>query len=428
MLTLVAAAAGLVALPPVALADTPRLQVAPLQYTDNLNSNTVRTGFIDVSNPTDAPIHLSSSVKGFRQTGTNGDLQFYDDPDLTSGIKVDLTSFDLGPREAVRVLFSVDPTKLPRGGVYAAIFFRTSPTNQASTSSDSFVVQSANVGTLLILTNGGPGAHRGSITKLSLPFWQFGTGLHGGLNYRNTDTSQVAVAFIPALSSSVLPWGHATKLTTGLVLPGVTRRFGLDRPGSYLGLLPVTISDAATGNHSTVWVFACTGASWWVLLLILVLALLIVSRRLWGFPPLPRLVRKRAGKPVKHEPDPAPEPDPDPVAETPITDEPVAPEGPAEADAPEDAAAPPAEPAAPEPLPAANPAITKLIVKAEAAAPDPGTVIEPEPKEPAEHPDKSKPVHKIDVKSVKPAPKKSAHKVKVQPQDKPGRPRKTRAK
>lgn len=256
-------------LPAVARADAPSLQVAPLQYTGNLTAGKVANGYIDVSNPTDTNIQVTASIQGFRQTGINGDLQFFANPDLTNGIKVGLAAFSLGPREALRDVFSIDPAKLPQGGVYAAIFFRTQTLNQSSTSS--FVNESANVGTLLILTNGGPGAHRGAITGLKLPFWQFGGGLHGGnVIFQNTDRSHVAVAFTPILATTVLPWGRATKFTAGLVMPGITRQFTFTRPGSYLGLLPVTVTDSATGAHRTVWVVADTGVYLWLVPLLII--------------------------------------------------------------------------------------------------------------------------------------------------------------
>jgi len=108
-------------------ADVPGLQVNPLQYEDTLTSGSVRLGYIEVSNPSDTTITLESRVQGFRQKDNAGRLSFFDDPQISDGIKVDLAKFDLGSHEAIRVAFSVDPTKLPKGGVYAVIFFRTLP-------------------------------------------------------------------------------------------------------------------------------------------------------------------------------------------------------------------------------------------------------------------------------------------------------------
>lgn len=249
------------ALGPAIMADAPALQVAPLQYTGSLQSGHASQGFIDVSNPADTTIQIQSSVKGFRQTGTNGDLQFFDSPELTSAITVDLDTFSLGPREAVRVFFTIDASKLPRGGVYAAIFFRT--TVPAQSANTSYVVEQANVGTLLILNNGHPGPGHGEI-NLNLPFWQFGSGLHGALAFTNADHSPTATAIKPIFATRVLSWGRANSMPGGLVLPGYTRGFELSRPGSYLGPLPVTVADSVTRAHNTAWVFAVTGVYAWL--------------------------------------------------------------------------------------------------------------------------------------------------------------------
>ncbi len=246
--------------------ETPGLQLNPLQYEDNLTTNSVHLGYVDVSNPSDAIITIESKVQGFKQTDIAGHLGFFDDPEITGGIKVDLARFDLGPHEAIRVAFSVDPQKLPKGGVYAVIFFRTIPPQQSSASS--FVAESANIGTLLMLQNGGSGAHVGKITKVDLPFLQFGRGLLGTFDYKNIDRSITAVGFKPAVSVRVLPWGSSPKLASALVLPSSERRFEVDRRGSFFGILPVTLTDTDSHQHVTTWVFALTG--WYQLVLIII--------------------------------------------------------------------------------------------------------------------------------------------------------------
>jgi len=253
-------------------ADVPGLQVNPLQYEDTLTSGSVRLGYIEVSNPSDTTITLESRVQGFRQKDNAGRLSFFDDPQISDGIKVDLAKFDLGSHEAIRVAFSVDPTKLPKGGVYAVIFFRTLPPAQSANSS--YVAESANIGTLLLLQNGGPGVHVGQISHLNLPFWQFGNGITGTLDYRNTDRSTTAVGFKPALTARVFPWGSSPSLATGLVLPSSVRQFAVNRAGSFFGLLPVTLTDAESHQHRTGWVFAVTG--WYQLLVIILLMTAIV--------------------------------------------------------------------------------------------------------------------------------------------------------
>ena len=257
-------------LPSTAAATAPSLQLAPLQYEDSLGT-TVKTGHIDVSNPTDGPVEVTTSVKGFRQKGTNGDLEFYDDSDLSAAITTDLDSFGIGPREAIRVMFSVNPAKLPAGGTYAAIFFRTQPAPGSSTSS--YISESANLGTLLILRNGATVAPKGGLSGLAAAFWQTGPGLAAGAIVTNSASPRGGVAFRPGLTARVLPWGHSATTSTGLVLPGSTRRFAVSRPGSYFGLLPLTVTDSATHSSRTAWVFAFTGFYHWLVPLLLILAL-----------------------------------------------------------------------------------------------------------------------------------------------------------
>ncbi len=250
-------ALGLCLAPNLASANATGLQVNPLKYVDKLTSGQVKSGYIDVSNPGDTTVTIMANVESFRQTNLNGDLQFYPDARLSAGIKPDLPQFDLGPRQAIRVAFSVDSSQLPQGGVYAAIFFRTVP--PVLSSNTSYISESANVGTLLILQNGPPGAHIGEVTTFNLPFWQFGSGLVGQLQYRNTNHDVTAAAFNPTLASRIFSWGHRAQLAGPFILPQATRQFGFSRPGSFIGLLPVAIVDATSGRTVTRWVFAATG-------------------------------------------------------------------------------------------------------------------------------------------------------------------------
>jgi hypothetical protein len=273
---LVLQAAVTVLAPPVH-ADAPALQVAPLEYIDTMGAK-VKTGYIDVSNPTDAAFNVRSQVRGFRQHGTDGDLEFFDDAALADAVTVGLPSFELGSREAIRIAFTIDPGRLPRGAVYGVIFFHTVPVEQSSASS--FVTQSAAVGTLLELNNGA--AERpGSIAAFKLPFWQFGSGLTAGtITYQNAGRAADDMGIRPKLSLRVTPWGRPLSVPTGLVLPGSTRQFKIGRPGAYLGLLPITVSEAGTKHHRTAWVLACTG--WWRVafpLLVLISVLLMIKFR-----------------------------------------------------------------------------------------------------------------------------------------------------
>jgi hypothetical protein len=265
----VAATIALLALalmtPGLARADAVGLQLAPLKYDQTLTAKRIQEGTIDIGNPSDAAVAVETSVQGFRQTNSNGDLSYYNDATLSAAIMPDLHAFNLGPREAVRMTFSIDPNKLPNGGIYAVIFFRTVPVNQSATSS--FVTQSARVGTLLILNNGGVAPVGGSIANFGVPQVQLGDGIGGSFDYRMMNGS---VAVSPTLSSRIYPWGKAVTSTNGLVLPGNTRSFKLQRVGSYFGLVPISLTDTRTGQSVTAWSLVCTG--WYQTLIALLVA------------------------------------------------------------------------------------------------------------------------------------------------------------
>ncbi len=248
---------GAIAFLPQPVSAEAGLQLNPLKYEDTLTDGRVKSGYIDVSNPGDATVSVVTTVEGFRQADLDGNLAFFADEALRAGIKPGLEHFELGPRESIRVAFSVEPAKLPRGGVYAAIFFRTvPPTPQVNVS---YVAESANVGTLLILQNGAAGEQTGAVSEFDLPFWQFGAGLKGRLEYHNTNRNTGGLAFRPALESRVLPWGRPARFEGSFVMPQSTRQFTFVHSGSYLGLLPVTLTDVASGRPVTRWVVACTG-------------------------------------------------------------------------------------------------------------------------------------------------------------------------
>ena len=260
----------------ISSADAVGLQLAPLEYEQTITSK-IQAGFIDVGNPSDSAVNVTTSVEGFRQTDSSGDLAYFDDPQLSAAITPGLSTFTMGPRESDRVSFTINPAKLPAGGVYAVIFFQTVPTNQSADSS--YVSQSAKVGTLLVLNNGGVALTGGSV-GLKLSRWQFGNGLHGEISYAVADGQ---VGLVPSLTSKAYPWGKPTKLSTGLVLPGSTRNFVISRPGAFIGLIPVRVTDATNGHVVTRYVIAITG--WYQTLIALLIAFLLtfVFRR-WRRP------------------------------------------------------------------------------------------------------------------------------------------------
>ena len=231
------------------------LKVTPLKYEESLEVGEQKSGYVDIANPNDSSVLVRTSVEGFRQINNQGDLEFFEDERLEAGITIDLEQFELGPREAVRIQFDINTNNLPEGGVYAALFFETDA--QEITGDISGIGTTARVGTLLILQNG-EGEVSGEISELAVPFWQFGTGITGNLSIYNEE-SERAVGFNPELAVKITPWGERAEQESGLVLPGVTRDFDLVRRGDYIGILPVTVYDEATGQEASTWVFAVTG-------------------------------------------------------------------------------------------------------------------------------------------------------------------------
>jgi len=245
------------------------LKVTPLKYEEQLELGSSKSGFVDVSNPNDVAITVTTSVRGFRQIDLDGNLEFYENEQLSEGIVISVDRFDLGPREAARIFFQIDSNKLSEGGVYGVLFFET--TAQKASPASSSIETGSRVGTLLILENGDQGVEEGKIENLNIGFWQLGSGIEGTVLYHN-QKSELAVGFRPELSSQVM-WGEQRDIETGLVLPGVTREFILELKGNYVGLLPVTVTDATTGAETARWVFAMTGA-WRLVAPFLTLALL----------------------------------------------------------------------------------------------------------------------------------------------------------
>ena len=258
------------------------IKTAPLKYQTQLEVGSVKFGYVDVSNPTKNRLRLVTEVQGFRQTGNQGQLEFFDDERIKAGIIPELNDFELGPREAVRLKFTVDANKLGEGGAYGALFARTIPAPSQPAGNE--VRISARSGTLMILEIGKGGVKQGSINNVNLPSIIFGNELKGSFEYANVGVNPKSVAYSPKLSIKTGFFGKPKKYEGPLVMPKSARQIEFAQKGNHIGPIPITISDA--DNHAkskTVWVFAVTGFWKWLVPLVLILELLaiiiIVKRR-----------------------------------------------------------------------------------------------------------------------------------------------------
>lgn len=194
------------------------LKVAPLEYRTALKKGETKKGFIDASNPTDQTVRIKTSAQAFRQVDDLGSLQFFDDERIRGGVQLDLDEFELGPREAVRMYFQLDGTKLPSGDVFAAIFFTTEPTKPSVG-----VGQSVRLGTLLSIINDTPGSREAEIMGLTIPWLQFSDDAKGSYTIKNTANPQQATGFYPQVKLLATPFGPSEQSTGKLVFAGRSR-------------------------------------------------------------------------------------------------------------------------------------------------------------------------------------------------------------
>jgi len=279
----VAVASGLVATP--AYADAPALKITPLKYQEQVPLGKDKIGYVDISNPTNQTVLVQTEVQAFRQVGQKGGLEFYSDERISAGIVPELKEFSLGPREAIRLQFTIRPNVLGEGGAYGVIFGRTAPTTFGQNNAN--VAVSARVGTLMVLTIGKGGERRGTIEQVRTPRFAFGNSVTAETVYHNTGDTSRGLAFNPTLALKVGWFGKAQSHDGPLVLPGVTRDIEVQRSGSYLGLIPVQVTDQTGGGSSkTAWILACTGYWRWVLpLVLLVVGCGWYTWRRWVRPP-----------------------------------------------------------------------------------------------------------------------------------------------
>lgn len=223
------------------------LKIAPLEYRTDLKQGEKKKGFIDISNPTGRRIIVKSSVEAFKQTDDKGSLTFFKSEQIAAGIQLDLNEFELGPREAVRMYFQLDGTKLPSGDVFGAVFFTAAPTNKPSG-----VEQAVRLGTLFSIVNGTPGPRDAKITNLSVPWLQLSDTVAGSYSIKNTANPNQATGFYPTVQLQAALFGESKKHTGKLTFAGITRSNDFSLKTLPLGIYRV--SAGYQGNWKHTWV------------------------------------------------------------------------------------------------------------------------------------------------------------------------------
>lgn len=224
------------------------LKVAPLEYKSVLRQGETKKGFIDISNPTDQKLVVHTNAQAFRQVDNEGTLQFYDDEQVKAGVRLDLDDFELGPREAIRMYFLLDSSKLPSGDVFAGIFFTTEPAKTAQG-----VGQTVKLGTLLSIVNGAPGEHKAEISALNTPSFLIGDTITGSYRIKNTGDPTRSTGFYPTVSVGVSPFGERQIHTGKLVFAGRSRENSFAIKAPLIGIYQIKVGYA--NSIRSKWIF-----------------------------------------------------------------------------------------------------------------------------------------------------------------------------
>lgn len=242
------------------------ISLQPSIVRGTLDTGEKQKGYVDVINPDSSKIIVSFSVQAFRQKDDSGAVEFYDDTQVSRGLKLDLSEVELGAHEALRLYYQADAAILPMGDVLAAIFATVKP--QASAPA----AQAVRVGTLLVLQNTDTPQRQLAVSELSASPLQFGASLQADFALRN-DAPPVN-GFFPQITVSTAPYGKQV-VEGPLVTSGRQRVISYVKPGDYLGPVKVTVS--VDGGQKSVWVFAVTGFWQWLFPLLLVIAAIVVA-------------------------------------------------------------------------------------------------------------------------------------------------------
>ena len=236
------------------------LQVQPLQNEAALQQGDRKKGFIDVTNPQPAAVKVQFSVAGFRQVDSAGNLSFYDSEQLRAGIMLDYEEYTIPANKTLRLFFVIDGTKLPCGDFFAAIFAHTINETTGSASS------SVRIGSLLILTNGTPGARQAELTKLDAAWLQTGADINGKVTIKNTAPADSASGFFPDITIGLWPFGQTTSIKGPLVFAGNTRQATFALPSNQLGIYKLTVGYGDSSQSQ--WMLVITGFWRWIVLLV----------------------------------------------------------------------------------------------------------------------------------------------------------------
>lgn len=239
-------------------AEASSLKISPLVFKDQLEPGEVRKSHIDISNTSDQEVAVTAEVEAFKQVDQNGELAFYPKAEYREGVVLDYDSFTLGPRETLRLYFSIDASRLPVGGVHAAIFFKT---EYAAASMQTGIQPIVRVGALLVINNSSEPADL-QIQKLHSPLLQFGHAVQAGVELRNASPEESGVAAATNITASLWPFGGSKELESPLIFPGNTRMTQMEIPSNYLGL--VRLEASIDGNKSQKWIVAATGYGRWI--------------------------------------------------------------------------------------------------------------------------------------------------------------------
>lgn len=246
------------------------LKLAPLEVRTELKKGQKKKGFVEISNPTNKTVNVTSSVRAFKQTDNNGTLNFYRDEQLESGVKIDLDEFELPPWSAARVYYILDGTKLPSGDVFAAIFFATSRQRDDVLS----IQPSVRVGTLLSIINGTPSSHSATVTKIDVPMFQFG-GIKGTYSIKNTGKIGSSTGFYPKVNLDLQPFSKPQEVTSRLIFPGIERTNNFSLTPQFPGIYKLGVKYQSS-EQSTL-VFLVT-PELLIGLAVLIISILVVTR------------------------------------------------------------------------------------------------------------------------------------------------------